>query len=225
MWCVAELDDEYIEKMEDVLALYERPRDPERPVVCLDERPIPLRGDTRVRRPARPGRPARYDYEYVRHGTANIFCAVEPLGGKHITKVTPNRGAVEFAKMLMTISQRYPRAKTIHLVMDNLNTHTRASVVRHYGEVRGGRLWSRFTVHYTPKHGSWLNQAELEICVMNRQCLGRRRFKSIDELHPQVRQWSRRMNRERRCFAWCFTPDKAREKFGYEPLSKTRQKD
>lgn len=101
MWCVAELDAEYIEKMENVLDVYERPYDPKQPVVCLDERPMPLRGDKRVRRPARPGRAARYDYEYIRLGTANIFCAVEPLGGKHITKVTPNRGALEFAKMVM----------------------------------------------------------------------------------------------------------------------------
>ena len=224
MWCVADLDDEYIAKMEDVLAVYERPYDSAQPVVCLDERAVQLRGDKRVRRPARPGRPARYDYEYERHGTANIFCAVEPLAGEYMTKLTPDRSGAEFAKMLMEIARRYPRAKTIHLVMDNLNSHTLVSLVRHYGEQRGTKLWSRFTIHYTPKHGSWLNQAELAICILNRQCMGKRRFPSIDDLHPEVTMWNRRVNRERRRFSWCFTTAKARERFSYEPLTTTQQK-
>lgn len=225
MWCVPEIDDEYIQNMEDVLDVYERLHDPAEPVVCLDERPVQLRGDKRVRRPAKPGRSARYDYEYERLGTANIFCAVEPLAGKYMTKVTPNRSGVEFAKMLMEIALRYPSARTIHLVVDNLNSHTLTSLVRHYGEQRGAALWSRFTVHYTPKHGSWLNQAELAICILNRQCMGRRRFRSIGALHPEVRQWNRRMNRERRGFEWRFTTEKARECFAYEPLRTTRAKD
>ncbi len=137
MWCVPELDDEYDAKMEDVLDLYERPYDANEPVVCLDERPVQLRGDKRERRPARPGKPARCDYEYVRLGTANIFCAVEPLAGKHMAKVTATRSGAEFAKMLMNVATRYPNADTIHLVVDNLNSHTLASLVRHYGERRG----------------------------------------------------------------------------------------
>lgn len=225
MWCVPELDDEYIAKMEDVLDLYERPYDANEPVVCLDERPVQLRGDKRERRPARPGKPARYDYEYVRLGTANIFCAVEPLAGKHMAKVTATRSGAEFAKMLMNIATRYPNADTVHLVVDNLNSHTLASLVRHYGEKKGQALWSRFTVHYTPKHGSWLNQAELEICLLNRECIGRRRFRSIDALHPEVQQWLRRINREGRVFAWCFTTDKARRTFAYESIRTKRQED
>ena len=215
MWCVPELDDEYIARMEDVLDLYERPYDSREPVVCLDERPVQLRGDKRSRSRASPGKPARYDYEYVRLGTANIFCAVEPLAGKHIAKVTPTRSGAEFAKMLMQVALRYPTARTIHLVVDNLSSHSATSLVRHYGEKKGTALWSRFTVHYTPKHGSWLNQAELEICLLNRECIGRRRFRSIDDLHPEVQQWLRRINREGRVFAWRFTTEKARQTFAY----------
>ena len=218
MWCVPELDDEYIAKMEDVLDFYERPYNANEPVVCLDERPVQLRGDKREGRPARPGKPARYDYEYVRLGTANIFCAVEPLGGKHMAKLTATRSGAEFAKMPMNIALRYPNADTIHLVVDNLNSHTLASLVRHYGEEKGKALWSRVTVHYTPKHGSWLNQAELEICLLNRECIGSRRFRSIDTLHPEVRQWLRRINREGRVFAWRFTTHKARRAFAYDPI-------
>jgi transposase len=225
MWCVPELDDEYIAKMEDVLDLYERPYDPLEPVVCLDERPVQLRDDKRPRRPASPGKPARYDYEYVRLGTANIFCAVEPLGGKHMANVTPDRSGTEFAKMLMHIALRYPNARSIHLVVDNLNSHRLASLVRHYGEKKGTELWSRFAVHYTPKHGSWLNQAELEICLVNRECIGNRRFRSIKELHPQIQRWLRRINREGHVFAWCFTTDKARQKFAYDPIRTKRSED
>jgi transposase len=223
MWCVPTLDAEYMQKMEDVLEVYERPHDPQQPVVCLDERAVQLRGDKRQGSPAKPGRPARFDYEYVRLGTANVFCVVEPLAGKHITRVTPNRGGAQFAKTLMLIARRYPTAKTIHLVMDNLNSHTLASMTRHYGETLGRSLWSRFAVHYTPKHGSWLNQAEIEISILNRQCMGRRRFESIATLDPQVRQWNRRVNRERLRFRWGFTTTKARTTFKYAPRADQNQ--
>jgi hypothetical protein len=217
MWCVPKLDDEYIQKMEDVLEVYERPYDPQQPVVCLDERAVQLHGEKRQGSPAKPGKPARFDYEYVRLGTANIFCAVEPLAGKHITRVTPNRSGAQFAKTLMLIAHRYPSVQTIHLVMDNLNSHTVTSLTRHYGKRRGRDLWARFTVHYTPKHGSWLNQAEIEIGILNRQCMGRRRFESIAALDPQVRQWNRRVNQRQLRFRWGFTTKKARAVFKYLP--------
>ena len=124
MWCVSDLDDEFVERMEDLLDLYELPRDPAEPVVCFDERPVQLHDHKRSPSRAKPGRPSRYDYEYRRKGTANVFCAVEPLAGRHILKVTSNRGAREFALALRDIAKRYPRAATIHLVLDNLNTHT-----------------------------------------------------------------------------------------------------
>lgn len=217
MWCVPELDDEYIKCMEDVLELYERPYDPAEPVVCLDERPIQLHGDARARSRARPGRVARYDYEYVRKGTANVFCAVEPLAGKHFTKVTRNRKGPEFAKMVAGIVRRYPNAQTIHLVVDNLSTHSFASLLRHFGEPVATDIWSRLTVHFTPKHGSWLNMAELEIGLLNKQSLGKLRFENVATLRKHISAWNKRVNREKQRINWQFTRRKAREKFGYDP--------
>ena len=205
MWCVSDLDAEFIERMEDLLALYEIPLNGREPVVCLDERPVKLHGEKRPGSHAKPGRPARYDYEYIRKGTANIFCAVEALAGKHITKVTATRHGSEFAKMLTEIARRYPNASTIHLVMDNLSTHFISSVLAHYGPQRGHALWRRFTIHYTPKHGSWLNQAEIEIGVINRQCLGRRRIPTLSDIASEVSLWNRRANRERQTITWRFT--------------------
>jgi hypothetical protein len=222
MWCVPRLDAEYIARMEDVLELYEQPYDVTEPVVCLDERPVQLHGEPRPRSPARPGRPAHYDYEYTRGGTANIFCAVEPLAGRHITKVTDNRKAPEFAKMVAEIVRRYPSARTIHLVLDNLSTHSFASLARHYGEVVAAEHWSRLTVHFTPKHGSWLNMAEMEIGLLNRQCLGTLRFQDLAPLRHHVRAWNRRANQERRTISWTFSRRAARKKFGYNPTRTKR---
>jgi transposase len=201
--------------MEDILDLYERPLDRREPVVCLDERPVCLHSEKRSRRQAKPGKPTRYDYEYVREGTANVFCAIEPLAGKHITKVTRSRKGSEFAKMLADLSRRYPKARTIHLVVDNLSTHSRTSLVAHFGEPEGSRLWSRFTIHYTPKHGSWLNQAELEIGLMSKQCLGTRRIDSFESLRAEVNAWNRDANRRRVTVSWKFTAADARRKFRY----------
>lgn len=225
MWCVSDLDAEFTERMEDVLEIYERPHDPNEPVVCLDERPVKLHAEKRIGTPARPGRPARYDYEYVRKGTANIFCAVEARVGRHLTKVTPNRSGPETAKLFAEIARRYPKAKTIHLVMDNLSTHFVSSVVDHYGEQKGRALWERFTIHYTPKHGSWLNQAEIEIGVLSRQCLGRRRIATLDQLAHEVRLWNTQVNKDRLKINWRFTRKKARKRFGYEPIKSLRSKD
>jgi transposase len=213
MWCVSDLDDQFVERMEDVLALYERPRDRHQPVVCLDERPVQLHSEVRAGSTAQLGKPARYDYEYVRRGTANVFCAVEPLAGRHLTRATPNRGGAEFAKMIRLIAQRYPRAETIHLVMDNLSTHTERSLVTHLGPRRGARLWSRFTVHYTPKHGSWLNQAEIEIGIVNRQCLGKRRIPTLRRLRREILAWEKRANDEHLRIRWRFTKQDARVLF------------
>jgi len=154
MWCVGKLDKEYILNMEDVLKTYERPLSEDEPVVCVDEKPTVLHEDTRPSIPMRPGQVARRDYEYKRCGTANVFCGVEPKAGVHFTKVTPARSSSEFADFLLEIAGHYPAAETIHLVMDNLSTHTRKALVERFGEEAGGWLWDRFTVHYTPKHGS-----------------------------------------------------------------------
>jgi hypothetical protein len=216
MWCIAELNAEYIARMEDVLALYEKPLSETEPVVCMDEKPIVLHADVRPPRPMRPGKVARRDCAYQRRGTANAFCGVEPKAGRHFTKVTPNRSAPQFADYLLEIIAAYPTAETIHLVMDNLSSHRRKALVDRYGEGIGGLLWDRFTVHYTPKHGSWLNQAEIEISLFSRGCLGKRRIPSLGELRREAQAWNRKMNREQIVINWKFTRKKARQKFGYK---------
>jgi hypothetical protein len=216
MWCVADLDDAYIEKMEDVLETYEQPYDPQEPVICLDEKPITLHAEVRPGSAARPGREARRDNEYERCGTANVFCAVEPKAGRHFTYPTPDRSAIEFAKVVFDVATRYPEAETIHLVMDNLNIHRRKSLTDLLGEEFGGEVWDRFTVHYTPTHGSWLNQAEIEIGILSRQCLGTRRIPDLKTLRREVHAWNRRMNRSRARINWKFDRKAARLKFGYQ---------
>jgi hypothetical protein len=216
MWCVAELDEDYITKMEDVLEVYERPYDPQQPVVCLDEKPVTLHADVRPRSAALPGREARIDNEYKRCGTANVFCAVEPKAGHHFTFPTPDRSAFEFAKVAFHVAVQYPDADTIHLIVDNLNIHRRKSLTDLLGPEVGGEVWDRFTVHYTPVHGSWLNQAEIEIGIFSRQCLGRRRIPDLKTLTRETRAWNRRMNRDRIKINWKFDRKAARNKFGYK---------
>ncbi|MGH8649099.1 MAG: transposase, partial [Burkholderiales bacterium] len=135
------MDDEYIERMEDVLEVYERPLSEKEPVVCLDEKPVTLREDVRDPLPMQPGSVAKRDNEYLRCGTANAFCAVEPQAGRHLTKITPTRSSPQFAAFVGSIADNYPKAGTIHLVMDNLSTHTRKALVDQFGEKPGGALW------------------------------------------------------------------------------------
>src|SRR3989454_8297771 len=187
MWCVAELDEQYIGKMEDVLAVYEKPYDATQPVVCLDEKPIALHADVRSPIPAKPGKPAKQDNEYERCGTANVFGVVEPKAGRHFTTATPNRSGAEFARMVGHVVEQYPAAKTIHLVMDNLNIHCRKSLTDYFGGQKGGNIWDRLTVHYTPKHGSWLNRAEIELSLYSRQCLGNRRIPDLGKLQRETK--------------------------------------
>ena len=219
MWCVAELDDEYIAKMEDVLETYEKPYDPAQPVVCLDEKPVTLHAEVRPASPAQPGREARRDNEYERRGTANVFCAVEPKAGRHFTFATPDRSAFEFAQVAGELALQYPEAETIHLVMDNLNIHHRKSVIDTFGVEMGNEIWDRFTVHYTPTHGSWLNQAEIEIGLFSRQCLGSRRIPGLKTLRRESRAWNRRMNCDCIKINWKFDRRSARRKFGYKRKS------
>ena len=216
MWCVAELDEKYIERMEDVLAVYEKPYDPAEPVVCLDEKPISLHADVRPSRPAAPGHIAKQDNEYKRCGTANVFGVVEPKAGKHFTCATQKRTAAEFAKVVRKLVDRYRSARTIHLVWDNLNIHCRKSLTDYYGETKGKQLWDRLTVHPTPKHGSWLDQAEIELSLYSRQCLGKRRIPDLETLQRETRSWTRKVNRDRVKINWQFDRKKARKKFGYK---------
>lgn len=224
MWCLADLDAAYLANMEDVLALYERPYRAEEPVICLDEKPVSLHAEVRTPRPARPGHVAKRDTDYRRCGTANVFGVVEPKAGRHFTCATADRTSAAFARMVGTVIAAYPAARTIHCVMDNLNTHREKALTDHYGLDEGHRLWQRLTVHYTPKHGSWLNQAEIELSLVSRQCLGTRRIDALRALRAEVRAWTRRANRRKTTINWRFTRKDARLKLGYiEPLS-TRSK-
>lgn len=216
MWCVPELTEEYITKMEDVLEVYEAPYDPKEPVVCLDEKPVTLHAEVRAPSAAAPGREARRDSEYERRGTANVFCAVEPKAGRHFTFATPDRSGIEFAQVIFKLAMEYSEASTVHLVLDNLNIHRRKSLTDLLGQETGGELWDRFTVHYTPTHGSWLNQAEIEIGLLSRQCLGARRIPDLKTLARQVRAWNREMNRRRTRINWKFDRRAARRQFGYK---------
>jgi hypothetical protein len=216
MWCVADLDEDYIAKMEDVLEVYEQPDNPDEPVVCLDEKPITLHADVRPASPAMPGREARRDNEYERYGTANVFCAVESKAGGHFTFPTPDRSGFEFAQVAVTLALQYPEAKTIPLIMDNLNIHRRKALSDVFGAQMATEVWNRFTVHYTPTHGSWLNQAEIEIGIFARQCLGTRRIPNLKILRREARAWNRRMNRNRIKINWKFDRTAARRKFAYK---------
>lgn len=224
MWVVADLNEDYIAKMEDVLEVYERPYNAQHPVICLDEKPVTLHADLRPASPAMPGREARRDNEYERRGTANVFCAVEPKAGRHFTFATPDRSGLEFAKVAFEIAVQYMQAESIHLVMDNLNIHSRKSLTDLLGTEFGNEIWDRFTIHHTPTHGSWLNQAEIEIGIFSRQCLGARRIPDLNTLRREARAWNRRMNRDRVHINWKFDRKAARRKFGYKRKSFTRSK-
>lgn len=217
MWCVAKLDDEYISRMEDVLDIYEKPLNFREPVVCLDEKPIQLlKNITPTSRVPKPGKVGRKDYEYKRKGTAVAFCAVEPKRGRHFVTISKQRKARDFADFLQRLGRSYPNATKIHLVMDNLNTHCLKSLTAHLGPKRGANLWARFDVHYTPKHASWLNQAETQISMYSRECLGKDRIASIATLKKRSNAWARNATADKRTINWKFTKAKARKTFSYD---------
>jgi transposase len=197
--------------MEDVLEVYQRPYDPEQPVVCFDEQSRQLTKETRRAIPAAPGRPARVDYEYERNGTANLFMIFEPLAGKRRVKVTDRRTALDFAEVVRELVDSYPTAEKIVLVMDNLNTHKMASLYEAFVPDEARRLVERLEVHYTPKHGSWLNMAETELSVMTKQCL-RRRIPDKPTLVGEVAAWETSRNTARCRIDWRFTTANARIK-------------
>jgi transposase len=214
-WCIPELDDEFIEKMEDVLKVYEKPYNERHPVVCLDEKPIQLLDEVRPPSGIAPGEVRKVDYEYKRNGTCSVFCAVEPLAGKYMNKVSERRTSDDFAKFLASIERKYIDAEKIILVMDNLNTHKEKSLINFYGEEKGREIWKRFEAHYSPKHGSWLNQAEIAINMYARQCLGKSRIPDIELLRKKTKFWNRVVNQKAVTINWTFTRKKAREKFYY----------
>lgn len=212
MWCVPQIDREFITKMRDVLRLYARPYNPNEPVVALDERPTPLRAPARQDLPMKAGHPRRRDYEYVRRGTANVFCIVEPKGGRHFTHATANRKKPAFVAALAKIARAYPDARRIHLVVDNLNIHNNKTITDVLGP-KGQALADRFVFHFTPKHASWLNVAEVEASLVSRECLGRDRIPSLEALTRRITPWNRDANRRRRSINWRFTVHDAKRVF------------
>jgi hypothetical protein len=197
--------------MERVLDVYRRPFDASHPVVCMDETPRQLIGQTRESMAARPGHPERQDYEYERLGVCNVFMANEPLAGRRMTQVTERKTRIDWAHFIDDIAKQYPAAKRITLVMDNLNTHTPASLYEAFTPERAKALWDRFEFVYTPKHGSWLNMAEIELNVMIAQCLNRR-IDNIDTLRSEVATWQAERDHLNAKINWQFTTDNARIK-------------
>jgi len=198
--------------MEDVLEVYHRPHDPACPLVCLDETSKQLIKETRVPIPARPGRPARTDYEYERNGTSNIFMLFAPLEGWRHVEVTDRHAAVDYAHLLRDVSGRwFPDAAKITLVQDNLSTHKAASLYEAFPPAEARRLVERFEWHYTPKHGSWLNMAETELSVLSSQCLDRR-IPGKDALTGEVSAWEAARNKHHAKADWQFTTADARVK-------------
>jgi hypothetical protein len=203
---------EFVCAMEDVLEVYTRPYDPTRPVVCLDELSKQLVAETRIPLPAEPGQPARVDYEYERRGTANLFLTCEPLVGRPRVTVTEQRTAVDFAHEVRDLLEvRYPHAEQVVLVMDNLNTHKPAALYEAFEPALARSLIERLEIHHTPKHGSWLNMAEIELSVLSRQCLDRR-IPDIDTLTHEVAAWEQARNANPRPVNWRFTTPDARIK-------------
>jgi len=212
-WCIPpEANAEFVCCMEDVLDVYQRPVDPKRPLVCMDEASKQLHADSRPPLPMSPGKPERYDYEYVRHGTANLFMFFAPLLGQRSVKVTDQRTRTDWAKaMRELIDGQYPDAERIVLVMDNLNTHTPASFYEAFEPTEARRLASKLEIHYTPKHGSWLNMAEIELSVLDRQCLDRR-VPDKETVEQEVAAWEAERNARQMSVNWRFTTADARIK-------------
>jgi transposase len=198
--------------MEDVLDVYHRPYDPRRPMVCMDEASKQLIGEVRAPLPAQPGRIRKYDSEYRRLGTANIFIAVEPLAGKRTVRVTDRRTKLDWAEFIRHLLEEvYPDAEQVVLVMDNLNTHSIGSLYEAFGPEQARALASRLELHYTPKHGSWLNMAETELSILCRQCLDRR-IDSQATMTQEIAAWQHERNANASTIDWQFTTADARIK-------------
>jgi transposase len=214
MWCIPQVDAEYVARMEDVLDLYAEPRDPKRPVVCFDESPIQLIGE--VRRPirAKPGQIERYDCEYRRNGTANLFVFLDVHRSWRKVKVTERRAAEDFAACMRELADvHYPKAERIRLVLDNLSTHSAGALYQAFPAAEARRVLRRLEFHYVPKHASWLNMVEIEIGVLASQCLDRR-IESYPRLVAETAAWEKQRNAERARIKWMFTTEKARAKMG-----------
>jgi transposase len=225
MWCVPQVDSEYVARMEDVLDLYAEPHDSNCPVVCFDESPTQLIGEVRQPERAAPGQPARIDYEYVRNGTANLFVLYDIHAGWRHVDVTGQRTSYDFAQQMKAlVDEHYGQAERIRIVLDNLSTHTAAALYDTFEPAEARRMLRKLEFHYVPRHASWLNMVEIEIGVLKQQCLSRR-IADREKLVQEIAAWEKRRNEAQARISWMFTTQRAREKLGrvYRPLAKTRQ--
>ena len=214
MWCIGELTQEYRRRMYELLALYARPFDSREPVVCIDEKSLQLIGHSRTPLPMAPGVSAKDDYEYVRKGTSNLFVAVEPKAGQREVSVTEHRGKVDFVEFIASLlGGVYATARRVNLVLDNLNIHFRKCFDDVLGRRAADKLLRRVQFHYTPKHASWLNMAEIEIGILTRQCLDRR-LADRQTLQHEVDSWQRARNATGQTIEWKFTRQDADRKLG-----------
>ena len=212
MWCIPKIDSEFLQRMYDILDLYEEDYDPKRPIVCLDEKPKQLLRDKRKSIPMKHGCLERYDYEYIRNGTANIFVAVEFKAGKRVTQVTESRTRIDFAEfMKILINEKYSNVEFIRLITDNLNIHNEKSFYEAFSEEEAKKILEKIEFHYTPKHASWLNAAEIEINVMDIECTDRR-IGDIETLTHEVGAWEKKRNELEKRIEWKFSRKIADEK-------------
>ena len=215
MWCIGVLSDEYRRRMYALLELYARPMSRAEPVICIDEKSLQLIGDSRDRLPMSEHSPVKLDYEYVRKGTTNLFIAVEPKAGMRVVSVAAHRDKADFVAFIdELLTGVYARARRIHLVLDNLNTHFRKCFDDVLGQCAATKLLRRAEFHYTPKQASWLNMAEIEIGILSRQCLDRR-ILDCHALRTEVDAWQQARNAERRTIEWSFTRQDADRKLGH----------
>jgi hypothetical protein len=219
MWCIQRIDPEYRKRMYDVLDLYEEKYDPKRPVICLDEKAKQIIADKIMPIPMKPGCSEMYDYEYIRNGTANIFVAVDFKAGKRVTKVTKNRTMLDFAHfMKLLVIEGFSGAEVFRVVTDNLNIHKEKSFYEAFSEDEAKQILEKIEFHYTPKHASWLNAAEIEINVMDSECTGRR-IGDIGTLTKEVAAWTKKRNDDKKKINWKFTKEKADKKLSKHYVS------
>ncbi len=203
----------FIWRMEDVLDIYERDYDPQKPVICFDERPSQLLGDIVMPIPMKPGKVKRQDYHYQRNGTCCVLIAVEPLAGKRIVEVTEQKTKKDYARFMKKVAKEYRHAEKIILVQDNLNTHNPSSFYETFAPQEAFDLSQRFQMAYTPKKASWLNMAEIELSALSKQCLDRR-IGDMDTFSNEVTAWVKQRNRRKATISWQFTKNDARDKLG-----------
>lgn len=212
MWCIQVITEQYRQRMYALLDLYELPYDEKYPVICVDEKSKQFLEDSRKPIAMKPGSKAKYDYEYIRKGTGNIFVAIEPKGGKRVIRVTEQRRKKDYAEFVdQLVELEYPNAKKIRLVADNLNTHFTTSFYETFSKKKANKLLKRIEFYYTPKHASWLNMAEIEINSMDKQCTGGR-IENENILKKEITIWAEKRNENKKTITWTFTKQDADKK-------------